>query len=90
MSVPSVMTARQLFPNRLLAQVEIWEKEAKQSSYIFAQNLEDKIKLTDEKLDKLINAFFDGDIEKETYLKKKEELIQTKKRPLSTKRQLGI
>jgi len=64
---------------KMLAQVEIWEKESKESSHIFAQNLETKIRLTNEKLDKLINAFLDGDIEKETYLSKKEELIQTKK-----------
>ena len=70
---------------KMMAQVEIWEKEAKSSSHIFAQNLDNKIKQTDEKLDKLINTFLDGDIEKETYLKKKEELIQTKK-DLSTQR----
>ena len=70
---------------KMLAQVEVWEKETKQSSHIFAQNLVEKIKLTDEKLDKLINTFLDGDIEKETYLKKKEELIKTKK-DLSTQR----
>ena len=64
---------------KMLAQVEAWEKEAKSSSHIFAQNLEDKIEAINEKLDKLINAFLDGDIEKDTYLKKKEELIQTKK-----------
>ncbi len=64
---------------KMLAQVEIWEKEVKSSSHIFAQNLEEKIKFTDEKLDKLINTFLDDDIEKETYLKKKGELIKTKK-----------
>jgi len=64
---------------KMLAQVEIWEKDAKSSSHIFAQNLENKTKLTDEKLDKLVNTFLDGDIEKETYLKKKEELIKIKK-----------
>ena len=64
---------------KMIAQVEIWEKEAKSSSHIFVQNLEGKIKTSDEKLDKLINAFLDGDIEKDTYLKKKEELIETKK-----------
>jgi len=65
--------------DKMLVRVEVWEKEAKSSSHIFAQNLEDKIKSIDEKLDKLINTFLDGDIEKETYLKKKEELIKTKK-----------
>ena len=63
---------------KMLAQVEIWENEAKQSSHIFVQNLENKIKLIDEKLDKLINTFLDNDIEKDTYLKKKDELLQAK------------
>ncbi|KKQ74406.1 MAG: Recombinase [Berkelbacteria bacterium GW2011_GWB1_38_5] len=62
----------------MLAQVEVWEKETKQSSHIFVQKLENKIIQTDGKLDKLINAFLDNDIEKEIYLKKKEELLQTK------------
>jgi hypothetical protein len=42
------------------AQVDIWEKEQTQSAKSFAQNLEVKIKETDEKLDKLVNAFPDG------------------------------
>ena len=33
------------------------------------------------KLDRLVNAFLDGSIEKETYLAKKDELITTKNRP---------
>ncbi|MBU1663194.1 hypothetical protein KKE87_03695, partial [Patescibacteria group bacterium] len=44
----------------------------------FAQNLEEKIKEAEMKLDKLVNAFLDGSIEKETYLVKKDELIKTK------------
>ena len=59
--------------------MKIWEKETRKSSHIFAQNLEIKIKQINEKLDKLINAFLDDDVEKDTYLKKKDELIQTKK-----------
>ena len=54
------------------------EKETKQSSHIFVQNLGEKIKKIDEKIDKLINAFLDNDVEKEIYLKKKEELLKTK------------
>jgi hypothetical protein len=63
---------------KMLAQVEIWEKENIQSSQSFAQNIEKEIKETEQKLDKLVNAFLDGSIEKETYLAKKDELIQTK------------
>ena len=59
-------------------QVDIWEKEQTQVSKSFAQNLEVKIKETDEKLDKLVNAFLDWTIEKETYLIKKDELIKLK------------
>ena len=42
------------------------------------QNLDEKIKEAETKLDKLVNAFLDGSIEKETYLAKKDELIKTK------------
>ena len=63
---------------KMLAKVEMWEKENIQSSQSFAQNLEKEIKETEAKLDKLVNAFLDGSIEKETYLAKKDELIKTK------------
>ena len=63
---------------KMLAQVEVWEKENIQSSQSFAQNLEKEIKETETKLDRLVNAFLDGSIEKETYLAKKDELITTK------------
>jgi hypothetical protein len=42
----------------MLAQAEVWEKENIQSSQSFAQNLEKEIKETEQKLDKLVNAFF--------------------------------
>ena len=63
---------------KMLAKVEMWEKENIQSSQSFAQNLEKEVKETEQKLDKLVNAFLDGSIEKETYLVKKDELIKTK------------
>ena len=75
--------------DKMMAQTEVWEKEAKESSHIFAQNLEKQINATDEKLDKLINTFLDGDIEKETYLVKKEELIKQKKTFVEQKRDFG-
>jgi len=73
---------------KMRAQVDIWEKEQRQSSQSFAQNLEARIKETDEKLDKLVNAFLDGTIEKETYLIKKDELIKAKTELLERKRAL--
>ena len=63
---------------KMLAQVDIWEKETAQSVQFFAQNLEAKMKETKAKLDRLVNAFLDGTIDKEIYLLKKEELIKTK------------
>jgi hypothetical protein len=73
----------------MLAQVDIWEREQTQVSKSFAQNLDAKIKETDEKLNKLVNAFLDGTIEKETYLIKKDELIKLKTELLKRKRDFG-
>ena len=74
---------------KMHVQVDIWEKEQTQVSKSFAQNLELKIKEMDEKLDKLVNAFLDGTIEKETYLQKKDELIKAKTGLLEKKRDFG-
>ncbi|KKQ96983.1 MAG: Recombinase, partial [Parcubacteria group bacterium GW2011_GWC2_39_11] len=63
---------------KMFAQVDVWEKDNAQSSQSFAQNLDERIKEAETKLDKLVNAFLDGSIEKETYLVKKDELIKTK------------
>ena len=79
----------QAWTEKMYSQVDIWEKEQTQSSQSFAQNLELKIKETDEKLDKLVNAFLDGTIEKETYLIKKDELVKAKTELLERKRDFG-
>ena len=64
--------------HELLAQVEVWEKEQQKNLISFAQNVETKSKDTEEKLDKLVNAFLEETIDKDTYLRKKEELIKLK------------
>ena len=64
--------------DKMLKRIDEWAKKQGQSSQIFAQNLDKEIKETEVKLDKLVNAFLDGDIEKETYLTKKDELIKSK------------
>jgi len=74
---------------KIRVQVDVWEKEQSQSAQSFAQNLEIKIKEAEDKLDKLVNAFLDGTIEKETYLIKKDELVKTKTELLERKRDFG-
>ena len=63
---------------KMLAEVDKWEKEQVHSSQAFVQNLKSKLVDTQEKLDKLVSAYIDGDIPKENYLPKKEELLKQK------------
>ncbi|MBU1130738.1 recombinase family protein [Patescibacteria group bacterium] len=64
--------------DKMLSKIDLWEKEEAQSAQSSAQNLDVKLKDTEIKLDKLVNGFLDGTIEKETFLSKKDELIKTK------------
>ena len=63
---------------KMLRQVDEWQKENVRSSQSFVQNLKSKLADTQEKLDKLVSAYIDGDIPKENYLAKKEELLKQK------------
>jgi len=63
---------------KMKAQVDVWEKDNVQSAQSFAQNLNEKTKEAETKLNKLINAYLEGTIEKDIYLAKKNELVQTK------------
>ena len=58
---------------KMLKQVDEWQRENVHSSQSFVQNLKSKLSDTQEKLDKLVSAYIDGDIPKENYLAKKEE-----------------
>ena len=60
------------------AQIEIWEKDKNQSSLAFTKYIESRIKACETKLDRLVNEFLDGTIEKQVYLAKKDELIKQK------------
>ena len=62
----------------ILAQVQVWEKEQTHSSQTFTQHLHDKERNVQEKLDKLVSGYIDGEIPRESYLPKKEELLQQK------------
>ncbi len=63
---------------KMLNKVKMWENEIAQSSQSSAQNIKAKIKETELQLDRLVNAFLDGSIEKSVYLEKKDGLIKTK------------
>ena len=63
---------------KMLEQVEKWKSEEEKSSKNFFQDLEKKIEKTKQKLDKLVSGYLEGIIEKDIYLRKKEDLIKTK------------
>ena len=63
---------------KMLEQIEQWAQEERRGSASFAQNLETRTKELETKMDKLVSAYLDGEIEKGAYLKKKEELMKIK------------
>src|SRR3989344_9160905 len=64
--------------DQMMSKVSTWEKEIKGSSATGVQERDSKISDTQSKLDKLVSAYIDGDIPKDSYLVKKEELIKQK------------
>ena len=72
-----------------LARIEKWKEEFKNNNAFFAQNLENKMQDTELKLNKLVDSYLEGTIEKETYLLKKEELIKIKTDLFSEKSDFG-
>lgn len=69
--------------------ISYWEQNAASTSLNFAQELNEKLKATELKLDKLVDTFLEGNIEKETYLNKKEELVKMKMNLSAKKQTLG-
>jgi methyl-accepting chemotaxis protein len=62
----------------MLDEVTKWEKQEKSGGKELAQNLETKITDADNKLNRLVDEYLEGNIEKQIYLTKKDELIKTK------------
>ena len=62
----------------MLKKVDEWEKEQIFKTASSVQNIKFQITETQKKLDKLVSAYIDGDIPKESYLTKKEDLLKTK------------
>ena len=58
-----------------LEQIEKWAEEEKTGQQALIQNIGNELIEVKRKLDKLVNSFLDGIIERDTYLKKKEELV---------------
>src|SRR3989344_8476412 len=68
----------------MMIKVNTWEKDITHLSAAVVQERENKIQSTQVKLDKLISAYIDGDVPKDSYLVKKEELIKQKVNLLNT------
>ncbi len=60
----------------MLEQVKEWEREKISASQSAVQNLADKLKASERRLEKLVSAYLDGDIPKEIYLKQKDEIMR--------------
>ena len=59
-------------------QIDLWEKESISERGSVAQSLKTKLGETKEKLDKLVSVYLDGDIERATYLERKDILLRQK------------
>ncbi len=59
-------------------QITTWEQEAISEKGSVAQILKTKLAETKEKLDKLVSLYLDGDIERATYLERKDILLRQK------------
>ena len=61
----------------MLEQVRVWECEEVQISDSEMQNLSKGIKANEERMNKLVSTYLDGDISKVIYLKQKDSLMRS-------------
>jgi site-specific DNA recombinase len=61
----------------MLGKVNVWEHEENSSSQSSVQNLRDGIKASEERLERLVESYLDGDIPKTLYVKKKDEIMRS-------------
>ncbi len=61
----------------MLAKVKDWEREEIGASQSEVQNLSESIKADEERMEKLVSTYLDGDIPKEIYLKRKDMLMRS-------------
>jgi len=60
----------------MLEKVKEWEQEETKVSQSEIQNLSDKIKASEARMEKLVSTYLDGDIPKDIYLKQKDKLMR--------------
>ncbi len=60
----------------MLEKVKEWEREEIKVSQSEIQNLSDKIKASEARMEKLVSTYLDGDIEKQIYLKQKDKAMR--------------
>ena len=70
-------------------QIDLWEKESISARGNVAQNLKEKIRANEEKLNKLVSVFLDGDIPREMYLQRKDLLMREKAGLLESETNFG-
>ena len=70
-------------------QVTLWENESISEKGSVAQNLKEKIRANEEKLNKLVSVFLDGDIPREMYLQRKDLLMREKAGLLESETNFG-
>lgn len=61
----------------MLNRIEEWEREETAATESEMQNLSYKIEASEERMDKLVSAYLDGDIPKPLYLKRKDETMRS-------------
>ena len=59
----------------MLGRAKEWEREESSASQSDVQNLSEQIKTAEAKMEKLVSTYLDGDIPKQAYLKKKDEIL---------------
>jgi hypothetical protein len=62
----------------MMKEIDLWQRNEKMETRSSSQNLDMQIKQIEIRMDKLVGNFLEGVIEKENYLKKKDELLKEK------------
>jgi len=76
---PKKVSLRQDWAERMLKRLKQEEKEIAQSCFAFIQEKKEEIKRINQKLQRLLDAYLEQPIDRETYLEKKAKLISQKK-----------
>ena len=64
------------YTNWMLEKINEWEKEETKVSQSDVQNLANKLKASEARMEKLVSAYLDGDVPKDIYIKKKDEVMR--------------